>query len=191
MQIDMTYELKKELMDEFIKTAADRSFSKFGHFGTHFDIQDKKFPLEYCERNGVIFDVSHIKDKEIEDTDLDMSAIRDHDFVLIRTGMIDRTEYGSREYFEEQPQLSHGLIQKLIFKGVSLIGIDMAGVRRGAEHAAADQLCADHGTYLVENLVNMEKVARLAGEGNPFTVHTYPLNLVGYTGLPARVIAQF
>lgn len=191
MKIDMTYELKKERMDEFIKMAADSSFGKFGHFGTHFDIEDNEFTLEYCERNGMIFDVGNIRDRDIEASDLDMDAIKEKDFVLLRTGMIDRAEYGSREYLMEHPQLSQDLINRLVLKKVSIIGIDMAGVRRGAQHRPADQFCAGHGTYIVENLVHLDQVVQKASEGKPFIVHTYPLHLTGYTGLPARVVAEF
>jgi kynurenine formamidase len=145
--------------------------------------------LEYCERKGIIFEVSHVKNRDIEVSDLDMECIIENSFVLIRTGMIDRVAYGSREYFKEHPQLSQELIKALVSKHVSLIGIDMAGVRRGIEHAAADQFCADHGTYIIENLVNMKKV--YSNLNKPFIVHTYPLNLSGYTGIPCRVIVEF
>lgn len=191
MKIDMTYELEKDWMDQFIKTAADSSFSKFGHFGTHFDIQDKSFDLEYGERNGIIFDAGNIGDREIETADIDIDAVKEKDFVLIRTGMIERAGYGSREYFKEHPQLSHDLIHRLILKRASLIGLDMAGVRRGAEHAKADQLLADHGTFVVENLVHLDQVLRQAREGRSFIVHTYPMKLIGFTGLPCRVVAEF
>lgn len=191
MKIDMTYELKKDWMDQFIKTAADSGFSKFGHFGTHFDIQDKNFELEYCERNGIIFDVGGIRDREIETADLNIDAVKEKDFVLLRTGMMERAGYGSQEYFKEHPQLSYDLIHSLILKKASLIGMDMAGVRRGAEHAPTDQLFADHGTFIVENLVHLDQVMGQAGEGRPFIVHTYPMRLIGFTGLPCRVVAEF
>lgn len=189
MKIDLTYLLTKEQLNNLIKIVNDSTISKLGHFGTHFDIQDKEFPLEYCERKGIIFDVSQVKDRDITVSDLNMECIIENSFVLIRTGVIDRVEYGSIEYFKEHPQLSQELIEALVSKHVSLIGIDMAGVRRGAEHAVADQFCADHGTYIIENLVNMKEV--YSNLNRPFIVHTYPLNLRGYTGIPCRVIVEF
>ena len=29
-----------------------------GHLGTHFDVMNKEFPLEFTKRAGVVFDVS-------------------------------------------------------------------------------------------------------------------------------------
>jgi len=44
----------------------------FGHLGTHFDIMDQSFPLEYTERAGIVFDVSKITDRDIEISDIDL-----------------------------------------------------------------------------------------------------------------------
>ena len=191
MKVDLTFPLTSELMRKFIKMSLDGNFDKFGHFGTHFDVMNKEFPLEYCERDGVIFDVSHIHDRDIEASDINLDFVQRNSFVLVRTGMIDRSEYASQEYFKEHPQLSHVLLRQLIEKRVSMIGIDMAGVRRGNEHAIADQLCADNGVFIIENLVNLSKVIQEANTGKTFIVHTYPMNLKGYTGLPSRVVAEF
>ncbi len=37
-----------------------------GHIGTHFDAMDKEFPLEYTQRNGIVFDVSHVINRDIQ-----------------------------------------------------------------------------------------------------------------------------
>lgn len=191
MKIDLTYRLEKEWIEDFLKNNMNGDLSKFGHFGTHFDIQDKEFPLEYCERKGIIFDVSFVQDRDIEVSDLNINAIEQNSIVLIHTGIIENIKYGTVQYFNEHPQLSYELIEKLIEMKVSLIGIDMAGVRRGTQHVKADQYCADHNIFIIENLVQMKQVVRSFHDGNNFIVHTYPLNLAGYTGLPARVIAEF
>ena len=47
-----------------------------GHLGTHFDVMDKEFPLEYTERKGVVFDVSKVKDRDIDVRDIDPVRIR-------------------------------------------------------------------------------------------------------------------
>jgi hypothetical protein len=31
-----------------------------GHLGTHFDVMNREFPLEYTRRNGIVFDVSDV-----------------------------------------------------------------------------------------------------------------------------------
>lgn len=99
-----------------------------GHLGNHFDVMNKEFPLEYIKRNGTVFDVSCITDRDIECDDIDMDRIRKDMFVIFYTGFIDKTGYGNKAYFTEHPQLSDELIEQLSDKNISLIGIDFAGV---------------------------------------------------------------
>ncbi|MCE1198292.1 MAG: hypothetical protein LWW85_04930, partial [Marinilabiliales bacterium] len=72
---------------------------------------------------------------------------------------------------------------------VSIIGLDFAGVRRGKEHGRADQLCADQGVFIVENLCNLEFILKGAPHAF-FTAHTYPIALEGASGLPCRVVGR-
>ena len=46
-----------------------------GHFGTHFDVMGKEFPLDYTESNGIIFDVSDINNRDIEVDDIEIDEI--------------------------------------------------------------------------------------------------------------------
>jgi len=104
-------------------------------------------------------------------------------FVAFRTGFIERHEYGSREYFSGHPQLSNELIDTLLERGVSIIGIDFAEMRRGSEHIPKDQYCADRGIFVVENLCNLAAV--LNGRDSASCVfHTYPIKFSGLSGLP-------
>ncbi|MEE8809452.1 hypothetical protein [Lactimicrobium sp.] len=79
------------------------------------------------------------------------------------------------------------LIHMLVEKKVSIIGVDFAGVRRGAEHTKTDQFCADHGIFIIENLCHLKD---LCGLKKPCLIHTYPMNYTGMTGLPCRVVAE-
>ena len=89
-------------------------------------------------------------------------------------------------YFAEHPQLADELIDRLLERGVSIIAVDCAGIRRGREHTPKDQLCADRGCFVIENLCSLRSLAN----AESFTVHTYPVNFTGVTGLPCRVIAE-
>jgi kynurenine formamidase len=80
------------------------------------------------------------------------------------------------------------LIERLLEKHVSIIGIDFAGVRRGKEHTPKDQYCADRGVFIIENLCNLKQILD-KGNGT-FIAHTYPLNYAEMTGLPCRVVAS-
>ena len=107
-------------------------------------------------------------------------------FIAFYTGFIEKEGYGTPRYFREHPQLSNELIDFLLQKNISIIGVDFAGVRRGAEHVPADQYCADRGVFVVENLCCLDALL----SADAFTVCTYPLNAQGMTGLPCRVIAR-
>lgn len=184
MLLDITLTITPQMLED-AKNMTNPAL--VGHLGTHFDVMDKKFPLTYTERKGVVFDVSAVSDREIGISDIDTDKIRQDMFVAFYTGFIEQIGYGNAGYFSEHPVLSTELIDLLLQKGVSIIGLDFAGVRRGKEHTPTDQHCADHGTFVIENLVNLK--ALLAHGGN-FTAHTYPMNCVGITGQPCRVIAE-
>lgn len=159
-----------------------------GHLGTHFDVMNKVFPLEYTQRHGIVFDVSSVGEREIEETDIDLSKVERDMFVAFYSGYIEREPYGSQLYFKEHPQLSDSLIDRLLEKDVSIIGIDFAGVRRGREHTPKDQYCADQGVFIIENLCNLKAI--LKGQASAgFTANTYPMNYADMTGLPCRVTA--
>jgi kynurenine formamidase len=172
------------------KQASDNEkMVSFGHLGTHFDVMNKEFPLSYVKREGIVFDVSGIKDRDIDLEDVDISKAKKDMFIAFYTGFIDKVEYGTKKYFKEHPQLSNKLIDKLLEKGISIIGIDFAGVRRGKEHTPKDQYCADKGVFIVENLCNLEKVL-FNKKDNIFIANTYPINFDGMTGLPCRVVGE-
>ncbi len=183
MKVDLTLKVDpRSLTDQ----AADVN-RFYGHLGTHFDVMDRVFPLEYTERNGIVFDVSAITERDIEVSDIDIERVESGMFVAFYTGFIDRHGYGSETYRHSHPQLSHQLIEQLVERMTAIIGVDCAGIRRGREHSPADQYCADHGCFVVENLCSLHLLTGLKGK---LIIHTYPLNISGLTGLPCRVIAE-
>lgn len=184
MLVDMTLKITPRMVKD---AQGNEKKALVGHLGTHFDVMNKEFPLEYAERKGCIFDVCNIRDRDIDVSDIDLSLVESGMFVAFYTGFIEREEYGTKPYFTEHPQFSKELIKALIGKGVSIIGIDCAGVRRGKEHTPTDQYCADHGIFIVENLYNLGALLKLKGD---FTVFTFPMNYAEMSGLPCRVIAK-
>ena len=130
-----------------------------GHVGTHFDVYDKRnIPIEYMQRRGVLLDASHVKDREITTDDLDLDYIKQGDFVMIRTGSIERHPYGSGLYFSQSVHLSWELIEALIEEQVAFIGIDAPDIRKPPEHIEADKLCERKGIYVIENLNNLNQI---------------------------------
>lgn len=160
-----------------------------GHLGTHFDVMNKDFPLEYLERNAIVFDVSKVTNKEICINDINLEKINSGMFVAFYTGFIEIEGYGGKKYFSMHPQLSNELIEALIEKNISIIGIDFAGIRRGDEHTPKDQYCADRGIFIIENLCNLNRILN-GKKSREFIANTYPLNYSDMTGLPCRVVAK-
>ena len=185
-KIDLSVKVAKSKWDGIFK---NEKMTALGHIGTHFDVMNKEFPLENTKRCGKIVDVCSIRNRDIQIEDLRLVEINKHDFIIFYTGFLKEKSYGTRDYFKTHPQLSEELIQYLIDKQVSLIGIDAAGVRRGAEHTKTDQYCADNGIFIIENLDNLDTLLSEAGN-KPFTVYTFPINFEGMTGLPCRVVAE-
>ena len=184
MRIDITLKITPKMITD---AQGNEKKALVGHLGTHFDVMNKEFPLEYTQREGIVFDVSSVIEKDIDIQDIELSKIKNGMFVGFYTGFIDKAGYGTKEYFSKHPQLSVELIEVLLEKKISIIGIDFAGVRRGKEHTPTDQRCADHDVFIVENLCSLDKILE---HGEAFTAHTYPMNFAEMTGLPCRVVAE-
>lgn len=186
MLIDLSLRVTQDLNKEAL---SNETMASFGHMGTHFDVMNKEFPLDFTKRQALVFDVSKIKDRDIDLKDIDITLVKANMFVAFYSAFIEEEAYGTKTYFRSHPQLSKDLIEKLIEKKISIIGVDFAGLRRGAEHTPMDQYCADRGVFVLENLCNLGKV--LDGEkSRNFIAHTYPINFANMTGLPCRVVGE-
>lgn len=184
MKLDITLKITSRMLLD-AQSSADKSLA--GHLGTHFDVMNKEFPLDYTRRPGVVFDVSRVQDRDIDIEDICLDQIQPDMFVAFHTGFSEEELYGTKRYFKEHPQLTDRLIDALLEKHISIIGVDFAGVRRGKEHTPKDQYCADRGVFIIENLTGLKAVL---DAGGVFTAHTYPLRCEELTGLPCRVIAE-
>ena len=72
MLIDLSVKVTKE-SNKNVLNNDEAKLASFGHLGTHFDVMDKKFPLEYTKRDAIVFDVSQILDKDIDVSDIDIN----------------------------------------------------------------------------------------------------------------------
>jgi len=186
MFIDITLKITPKMI---INAQGNEKKTLMGHLGTHFDVMNKEFPIEYVERKAIVFDVRSIIERDINKSDIDLSLVEKDMFVAFYTGFIEDEGYGTKKYFTEHPQLSNELIDSLLEKGISMIGVDFAGIRRGTEHTPKDQYCADRKVFIIENLCNLGKL--LAAQKNvEFIANTYPVNYAEMTGLPCRVVAK-
>jgi kynurenine formamidase len=164
-------------------------FIEAGHAGTHFDVVNKTFPLESFRTRGRVVDISHIREREVEVSDLAGTTVEKGDCVIFYTGYIDELGYNSEPYMHRSAELADETVNYLLDRGIRLIGVDAAGVQKFSKHAAVDQYCADRGVFIVENLNNVKKL--LEHSPSPFIVYTAPLARTDLTGLPCRVLAEF
>lgn len=186
MLIDITY---KASLKDIEQARQKEDMSAFGHIGTHFDVMDSVFPLEYTVRDAVVFDVSRVPPRDIDTGDIDISLVKEDMFVAFSTGYIEDNGYGEGDYFTGHPRLTFSLIDELIGKKVSIIGVDFTGIRRPPEHIGTDIKCAEHGVFVVENLCGLKSL--LKGRDHAFfRANTYPVSFEGLSGLPCRVIAE-
>ena len=186
MLIDVTVKITPKMAED---AQGNEKKTLLGHLGTHFDVMNQEFPLDYVERNAIIFDVSEIVNRDITISDIKLDKVEAGMFVTFYTGFIESEGYGSRKYFTEHPQLSNELIDALLSHDISIIGIDFAGVRRGKEHTRKDQYCANKGVFIIENLCNLKTILH-DKQYALFIANTYPVNYSEITGLPCRVVAK-
>lgn len=187
--IDISIKLKTdhEVWD-MLKSQSNALLSA-GHIGTHIDVYMKsEIPEEYMERNGVIVDCTNYdKQNQIGLEVLDGIIIDNNDFVIFKTDIQKNHPYGSDIYINSHHQLSWEVIDHLISKKVSFIGIDCAGVRRGKEHYQADVKCEKNKSFIIENL-DLSNLKSYNGER--FLVYTIWINNPLSTGLSTRVLVR-
>ena len=92
MLVDITLKVTPKIT----KTAQENlKKALYGHLGTHFDVMNKDFPLEYVRRQAIVFDVSKVRGRDVELSDIDISKVEPDMFVAFYTGYIEKVEYGS------------------------------------------------------------------------------------------------
>lgn len=132
------------------------------HVGTHIDVY-KLSKLEDLPREclGRIVDVRGVKNIDVKS--LENIPLDGVEFIVFRTGYMERYGYASDEYFnmKEVPVLTGELIDILAAKKVKFVGIDLHGIQHGKDHVSIDRYCEDKGIYVVENMTNLDRVEEL------------------------------
>ncbi len=156
------------------------------HVGTHIDapfhfIKDGKLIADYPPQTffgrGVLIDArgqQTIHERLLEGVD-----IQSHDIVLVLTGK--SKNYLSPAYFENFPEVTEEFAQKLIDRGVSMLGLDTCSPDNKPYSIHKQLLGA--GILIIENLVNLEDLLN-----KKFSVIALPLKIEAEAGL-ARVVA--
>ena len=130
------------------------------HIGTHIDVynySDLDLSLKLCR--GVVVDV---RDLNIIDCErVEKIEVRKGDFIIFRTGFMEKFGYGTKEYLnlEGAPFLTDEAVDSLIDRGVKFIGIDLHGIQHGRDHRKIDEYIESKGTYVIENMTNLDKIS--------------------------------
>jgi kynurenine formamidase len=189
MLIDLTLSLAAD-NPVFGKAPTDRAAALMaaGHIGTHLDtLLHRPIPLDWMDRDAVLVDATKAG-TDIGSDVLAGVAIQPGDVVLVHTGHIRRHAYGDAAYFRDHPQLDWDLVEALMDRKVSFIGIDAAGLRRGHdEHAKVDRYCEENGSFVIENLINLDHLQAAAARRFPLRVAW--ISHAGRTGIPVKVVA--
>ena len=113
----MYYDLTLKITPELMKDANQNEIiTLFKHIGTHFDVMDQKFPLDYLHLSAVIFNVSLIQNHDIEINDIKLDFIQEIMFIAFYTRFNKEAGYDTARYFKEHPPLSKKLVEALIQK---------------------------------------------------------------------------
>ena len=94
-------------------------------------------------------------------------------------------------YYARVPDLPVGLVELLIARGVTMVGVDAGSI--DAEPFAVHKALLSHGILIAENLVGLSAIGAIgaiARRETEFTVWALPLN-VATEASPARVIAAW
>lgn len=183
--IDLTMDLNIAI-SKFSQKDSNFRPELLGHLGTHMDIMDTSGPsVDRFISKSHIVDVNNIFEREISliDTKLDKANIMPGDSVIFKTNW-SKNKLETTDYFKSHPYLAYDLIDFMLNKQVNLIGIDAPGVRRGAEHKAIDIHCANHGVFIVENLVNLDNIDLTKFS----TLYCFPIKFDRNTGATCRVV---
>ena len=82
MLIDITLKITPKMVTD---AQGNEKKALVGHLGTHFDVMNKEFPLEYTKRNGLIFDVSTVEDRDIDIEDISLDTVEADMFIAFYT----------------------------------------------------------------------------------------------------------
>jgi kynurenine formamidase len=169
------------------------------HTGTHLDA-----PLHFIEGAASVSDVDisplvgpaivvDVRGKEFhgaitwEDIAPQAEGLCSEVTLLLCTGWSQH--WGGEEY-TKSPHLSIEAAQKILERGVRVVGIDAFnidgdGPQNSSEANAVHRLLLGNGVLIAENLANVEALL----DGSAYSVSLLPLNIRGCDGSPIRAVA--
>ncbi len=187
--IDITLKLDKNNKVWKWLESQENKLINAGHIGTHVDVYKKSnIPIEYFKTKGILIDSTNYGlDEEIGIEVLKDIEIEEGSFIIFKTNIQIDYPYGSDIYVKNHHELSWELINYLLERKASFIGIDCAGIRRGKEHFKADVKSEENNTYVIENLDLSKLNVKI---DNKLEVYTMWIENPFATGLSTRVLVD-
>ncbi|OGV27764.1 MAG: hypothetical protein A3F18_00850 [Legionellales bacterium RIFCSPHIGHO2_12_FULL_37_14] len=166
---------------------ATTPLAALGHYGTHIDVMENvSLPIEKFITVGKLIDITLIRNRLIQVEDIEHQIpITKNDFVIFRSCWLYDHDYGTKDYFFNHPQLSDAVIDYLLEKKISFIGLDFPGAQLHEKHKDVDLKCASQQVYLIENLNHLELITQPS-----FKAYCFPMHFYGNSGIPIRVIVE-
>lgn len=168
---------------------SDYMLSTLMHVGTHMDapfhmIKDgqkmDEIDPEQFFGTGVVINVKGFPK-------IDVSILKDIDIkkgsiVLLYTGFGEK--YKTESYYENCPELTEDFAQKMVEKGVKMVGMDMLGPDHDAPWAT-HKILLGADILILENLTNLDQLL----DTKTFDIIALPAKLHS-DAAPVRVLAQ-
>lgn len=150
---------KQEYPKEILEWLKKQDSKQQKHIGTHIDTYKNTYiDFDTSKISTLIVDV--MGEEEIGIDTVKNISLEETEFIIFRTGYMEKYGYGSRKYFHDRPlpKLTFDLVDYLIDKGIKFIGIDLHGIMHGSEHKKIDIYCEEKNVYVIENICNLDKV---------------------------------
>jgi kynurenine formamidase len=190
IELSLPFNLQTQPPESFTDQSVAKRFSSLsslGHLGTHLDrLLGGQIPSDYFRSRGLCFDARDPgPDGVLRQGAVALDLIEEGDFLLFRTGIMERFDYGGQRYLSEPFAIDWPLLEALLDRRPRFLGLDAKGLRPDKEHAKADKSSEAKGAYVIENLRSLDRLP----VGKPFTVYASWFDFGG-TGLPVRVMAD-
>ena len=186
----------KQVMNVKVHGANVESLSMTPHTGTHVDapyhaIEDglriNEIELRRFIIKSTLLRIQKRPGEEITKKDLEEnSSIIKADFgIVIDTGFWKLFPREPETYFKKFPYFTSNSIDYLIDKGIKLLGVDTPAIDQYGTGMNIHKRLFKANVPLIECLTNLDELSH----GEEFLLICLPLNLIGCSGAPARVIA--
>ena len=152
---------------------------------THVDLWDNgtEIELERFRSRAFTVDVSYVQGRRIQFGDLkNLPQINPGESILFYTGW---SKFRGTDLYMNHPEIDIDVIHWCLDSKFNFVGIDTPGLGLGDHHLLADKTLCTNGIYIIENLVNLDRIKQTF-----CTLACFPLKRNNVNAQWARVLAE-